>query len=94
MKKSKFIISSIFIVILTLVLAQTVLSNIFSTSGVAMSKLYKEIQAYKIENAKISEKLFAESSLSNIESKAKKLGFSDGKSQFVLSTSLSLASKQ
>ena len=81
-------------IIIALSIVQTVLSNIFSTSGVAMSRLYKEIQAYKIENAKISEKLFAESSLSNIESKAKKLGFSDGKSQFVLSTSLSLASKQ
>ena len=93
MKKSGFIISLIFI-ILVLVVAQTVLSNILSTSGVIVSKLYNETESYRIENSKIAEKLFAESSLMNIEDEAKKMGFVKEKSQFVVTTSQSLAARQ
>lgn len=94
MKKSGIIILFIASAIILLAIVQTVLSNMLSTSGVLMSKIEREIQAYKTENAGIREKLFLQASLNNIAAKAKGLGFVEGKSQLVLTTSVSLAVRQ
>ena len=93
MKKS-VIILFITATIILLSIAQTILSNMLSTSGVPMSKINKELQAYKTENTQIREKLFLRSSLINIASKAAELGFVESKSEFVLKTSMPLAVRQ
>ncbi len=93
MKKS-VIILFITVTIILLSIAQTILSNMLSTSGVPMSKINKELQAYKTENTQIREKLFLRSSLINIASKAAELGFVESKSEFVLKTSMPLAVRQ
>ena len=93
MKKSGIILF-ITVTIILLSIAQTILSNMLSTSGVPMSKINKELQAYKTENTQIREKLFLRSSLINIASKAAELGFVESKSEFVLKTSMPLAVRQ
>ena len=93
MKKSGIILF-ITVTINLLSIAQTILSNMLSTSGVPMSKINKELQAYKTENTQIREKLFLRSSLINIASKAAELGFVESKSEFVLKTSMPLAVRQ
>ena len=93
MKKSGITIVLITSVIILLLIVQTILSNRLSTSGALVSKVDKEIKAYKTENAVIREKLFLQSSLNNIASKAAELGFTGGK--FVaLTKSLPLAARQ
>ena len=92
MKKSRIILFLLTLVAL-LSIAQAILTNMFSTSGVLMSKINQEIKSYKTENAKMSEKVVTESTLNNIAIKAKELGFSQSKSRFVL-TSLPLARRQ
>lgn len=93
MKKSAFIILLVF-TILILTIVKTVLSNMLSTSGVSVSKISREVQAYKTENAQIREKLFLRASLTNIAFKAEGLGFTENKSQLVLTKSLPLAARQ
>lgn len=94
MKKSGIIILITVSTIILLSIVQTVLSNRLSTSGVSMSKINKEIRAYKTENTEIREKLFLRASLNNIAAQAMELGFIESKSQLVVSTSLSLAARQ
>lgn len=93
MKKSSVIILTIVSTAILLSIVQAILSNMLSTSGVLMSKVNREIQEYRRENAIIREKLFATGSLNNIAAKAEKLGFAEDKSQLVLTTS-SLAVRQ
>lgn len=81
-------------VILLLSITQAISSNMLSTSGISMSKISKELQAYKTENAETREKLFRQTSLNNIASKASELGFEASKSQFVVEKSLPLAIRQ
>jgi len=93
MKKSGIIIVFITSAIILLLIVQTILSNMLSTSGVLVNKIDKEIKAYKTKNAEIREKLFLQASLNNIASKAAELGFTEGK--FVaLKKSLPLAARQ
>ena len=94
MNKLKFTIIFIIISILILSVVQTVISNTLSTSGVLLGKIDKEINYYKTENLKLSEKLFLASSLSTIASQASSLGFVEGKSQYVITTSKTLAIRQ
>lgn len=95
MKKPVLIIIScaVFIIIL-LSIAQTVLSNALSTSGVLMGKITDQTLGYKTENALLREKFFLLSSLNNLASRASELGFVEGKSQFVVTKSLPLAVRQ
>jgi hypothetical protein len=87
MKKSGIIIVFIVSFIILLSIVQAILSNTLSTSGVLMSKINKELQAYKTENAEIREKLFSQASLTNVASRASELGFAKAGSQFVLTVS-------
>lgn len=90
----KFLLLFIIGTVILLSLVQTILSNTLSTSGTLMNKINKEIQAYKTENSKLSEKLFAATALTNIAIKAAKAGFSQSKNQFLVNKSLPLAVRQ
>lgn len=94
MNKSRFVLIFIAISILALSVIQTVMSNGLSTSGVLLNKISEEINFYKTENTILSEKLFLAASFKSIVSKASSLGFVEGKSQYVVTSSLPLAIRQ
>jgi hypothetical protein len=85
MKKSILIISLPVIAIIFLAVAQTVLSNVLSTSGVEVSKISSEIEFYKTENLLLKEKLYRQESLENVASRASELGFVKSKHQLIIS---------
>lgn len=92
--KKTIVVLFIAVIILLLSIAQAISSNTLSTSGILMSKLNKDLQIYKTENAKIREKILRQTSLNNIASKASELGFTESKSKLVVEKSLPLAIKQ
>ena len=94
MKKPVFIIGSLIIAIFILSVAKTFVSNRISTSGSALGAIGDKINAKKIENTLLSEKLYSLSSLTNILSQANSLGFVEEKSKFVLVNPLPIAIKQ
>jgi cell division protein FtsL len=91
MKKSYILLTFLVGLALSLAIGRAVLQNSLSTSGIFVSEAEREISSYKTQNAILSEKLLAESSLTSILEKAKKLGFTDEKSLMVVKTSESLA---
>lgn len=93
MKREKFIITFAIFIIISLSVAQVVVSNRLSTAGMVFGKIEDEIRFYKAKNSLLSEELFLASSLSSISSKAAELGFVEDKSQLVLKTSLPFAVK-
>lgn len=94
MKKPALITIVLLLTVVMLSIVQTIMSNSLSTSGILLSKIQEENHFYKSENITLSEKLLAESSLTNLASKASELGFVENKSQFVLKSSLPLAIRQ
>lgn len=94
MKKPALITIVLLLTVVMLSIVQTIMSNSLSTSGILLSKIQEESHFYKSENITLSEKLLAESSLTNLASKASELGFVENKSQFVLNSSLPLAIRQ
>ena len=94
MKKPAVIIGILIITVLVLSIFKTFVSNRISTSGTVLGAIEEKINGYKTENALISEKLYALSSLTSISEKADKLGFIEGKSSFVLTNPVPIALKQ
>jgi cell division protein FtsL len=91
MKKAYFLLTILIGLAITLAIGRAILQNTLSTSGIFVSEAEKEISLYKTQNAILSEKLLAASSLTNILEKARKIGFTDEKSLMVIKTSGSLA---
>ena len=91
MNKARITISFLTILIISLSIVQTMVSNGLSTAGTMVGKLDDQVDAYKTENLILSEKLFSASSLSTVYSEASDLGFIEGKSQYVVTSSLPLA---
>lgn len=94
MKKYNLIITVLILTTLFLFGARVIILNRMSTSGFAMSKINKESSFYKTQNAILSEYYLVGSSLTNLASAAAKLGFVEGKSNFVLTNLLPLAVKR
>jgi cell division protein FtsL len=94
MNKKTFILAIVIFTVIALSVTQVVVSNRLSTAGIEVGEIEDQIREYKAQNSILSEKIFQASSLSNISSKASKLGFIEGKSQLVLKTSLPLAVKR
>ncbi len=94
MKKPALIITSLLLVIFTLSVVKIFVSNRIATSGVVLGKTQENLLRYGLENATLSEKLYALSSLTNIASKAYDLGYTDSKTDFVLNSQVSVAIKQ
>lgn len=74
-----------------LAVVRVVVSNVISTSGVELGRLNEEIAIVRLQNDTLREELFAKSSLENIASEAAKLGFTDKKENFVLTSPLPIA---
>lgn len=94
MKKPAFVIIFLLGIVIVLSVVKVIIHNRLSTSGVFVSKIEKEIDFYKTQNAILSEKLLTQSSLTNISEKAEKLGFVKESSLMVLKTSRPLAVRQ
>jgi len=94
MRKPAFTIGFLIIVILALSVAKAFVSNRISTSGSALGVTRDKINAYKIENTLLSEKLYSLSSLTYVFSQANGLGFVQGKSKFVITYPIPIAIKQ
>lgn len=92
-KQTRLLISIIVIVIVVLSVAQVAVSNSLSTTGITLSELDQEISQYKKENVLLREKFLIKSSLTNISSTSASLGFSEGKSQIVIGSSIPIAAK-
>lgn len=93
MKKPAFVIISLLGIVIVFSVVKVIIHNRLSTSGVFVSKVEKEIDFYKTQNAILSEKLLTQSSLTNISEKAEKLGFVKENSLMVIKTSRPLASR-
>lgn len=93
MKKYKFILKSLIVITLFLALSRVVVSNVISTSGVELGKINEEISTLRIQNESLKQELFSKTSLENIASEAAKLGFTDKKENFVLTSPLPIAAR-
>lgn len=89
----KLILKSLIILVFLLAIGRVVVSNLISTSGVALSQINDKVATFKSENDSLREKLFTMSSLENIASEAAKAGFTDEKDSFVLTNPLPVALK-
>ena len=94
MKKPALFISILIILVIFLSVVKTFISNNVSTSGVLLGKAEEQISNYKLENTLLEEKLYTESSLTTIAIKADKLGYTDKKTDFVLTNQYPVAYKQ
>lgn len=94
MKKPVLTIGMLIVVILVLSVVKTFVSNRILTSGTALSEAQDRINAYKLENTLLSEKLYSLSSLTNISIEADRMGFVEEKTSFVLSNPVPIALKQ
>lgn len=94
MKKPALIITTLVLTIITLSVVKIFVSNRIATSGVVLGKVQEDLSRYKLENTILSEKLYTLSSLTNLASKAYDLGYTDSKTDFVLSNQVPVAIKQ
>lgn len=78
-------------IIVFLSVAQVVVSNSLSTTGVELAKIKLEYDAYNKQNSIIREQFLLASSYTHIASKASMLGFVEEKSRLFLFTPLPLA---
>ncbi len=94
MKRPIFIISSLVFIVVVLSVLRVALVNSISTTGIELASLEKETKEYKKQNEVLKEQYLQASSFTNIEEKAKQLGFVESKTQVYLSEPLPLALKQ
>lgn len=81
------------ITIIALSVVHVAVANNISTTGINLSKLQKELNDYKRENAFLHEKILERSSLTYIHEKAEQSGFVASKGDYYLSTPLPLAKR-
>lgn len=94
MKKPILIITVLLVTVLTLSVIRIYISNQIVTSGVVLGQVQSEIDSYKTQNIILAEKLYSESSLTNIAEQAAKEGFIAQSSDFVLTGQVPVAYKQ
>lgn len=93
MKKSVLLITILIFAAIVLSVIRTYVSNNIATSGVTLSLIEEKVSTLKTENAVLSQKLYENSSLTNVFSKASVLGFVDSKTSFVLNSGLPVAKR-
>ncbi len=87
------IVTILGIILVVLCVGQVTISNGLSTTGITLSAIDEKIHSYELQNALLREKILADSSLTEVASKAAVFGFSQGKSQLVVSGLLPVAIK-
>lgn len=94
MKKPALTIKVLILTVIILFVVKIFVSNKLAISGVALGKIQEEISAYKLQNTLLSEQYYEASSLTNLDEKASKLGYTEQGSDFVLNGQLPVALKQ
>lgn len=94
MKKPQLILTFLFIITVALSITRIFVSNTIATSGVVLQDVTQARDSLRLENSLLSQRLYEDSSLTNISEKATKIGYTDKKTDFVLSTSVPVAIKQ
>lgn len=89
--KYQIILKSLIFITLILALCRVVVSNIISTSGTELGRINEKIVTIRIQNEGLKQEFFTKTSLENIASEAAKLGFTDKKENFVLTSPLPVA---
>lgn len=87
------IVTILSMILIVLSVGQVIVSNSLSTTGITLASLDEKIHTYELQNALLHEKILAESSLTEVASKAATFGFSQRKSQLVVSGLLPVAIK-
>jgi type III secretory pathway component EscU len=94
MKKPILIISILLVIVLSLAIVRIYISNQVATSGVVLGQVQNEIDTYKIQNIQLSEKLYSQSSLTNIAKEAAIEGYVTQSTDFVLNGQIPVAYTQ
>lgn len=94
MKKPTLLILFFVSTVVVLSVGRVAVLNSISTTGIELVSLQQKVDSYKKQNTLLREQYLEASSLNNIESQAKKMGFIPSKTQIYLSTPLPLALKQ
>ena len=94
MGKPTLTIGFLIVAILALSVVKIFVSNRILASGTALGDVGDRINAYKIENTLLSEKLYSLASLTSISASAEDLGFVEEKARFVLANPIPIALKQ
>ena len=93
MKKPFLIIGSLLSLILILSVVQVTLVNGIATGGVELANIQQKVKANKLQNQLLKEEYLQLSSLTNIDKKAKAIGFVQAKTQVNLTAPLPLAKR-
>jgi cell division protein FtsL len=94
MKKPILFITTLLIIVLSLSIIRIYISNQIATSGVVLEQVQSKIDSYKTQNIILAEKLYSESSLTNIAVEAAKDGYVAQSSDFVVNGQIPVAFKQ
>ena len=94
MKKPILLITDLLIIVLSLSIIRIYISNQIATSGVVLEQVQSKIDSYKTQNIILAEKLYSESSLTNIAQEAAKDGYVAQSSDFVVNGQIPVAFKQ
>jgi hypothetical protein len=94
MKKPIVFIVSLLIIVLSLSIIRIYISNQIATSGVVLGQVQSEIDLSKTQNIILAEKLYSESSLTNIAERATRDGYVAQSSDFVVNGQIPVAFKQ
>ncbi|QQG40448.1 MAG: hypothetical protein HYV37_02655 [Candidatus Levyibacteriota bacterium] len=92
-KKSTVFMAIVIASVVVFSIGQVAVANSLSTTGITLSKIEKEINAYSLENSLLKEKLLVKESLQYIASEAATIGFAEVKSQIIIGSSLPIAIK-
>ncbi len=93
MKKPSCLLFLVIFTIVSLSVVKVIIANGFSTAGLDLEKMNKELREYKRQNSLLHEELLVRSSFLNVASKAAQLGFVEEKSRMFLSLPLPIAVK-
>lgn len=91
MKKQRFVILGLSLVIFSLTIARVVVANGISTNGVVLADINLKNESISKENMILKEKLYKLSSFSYIASQAAKLGFVEKSEVISLNSPLPIA---
>lgn len=89
----KIILKTLILTALFLAVVRVIVSNLISTSGVELSKINEGIAFIRVQNDSLREDLFSKASFENIASEAARLGFTDKKESFILTSPLPIAAR-
>jgi len=94
MKRPILLIIFIAFIIAGLTIAQINVGNKIATAGSELSQIQSEVDKYERENSILQEQILDTSSYTNIEEKAKELGFAPVKKSVSMVSAPPLAMKQ